>query len=386
MKSIKDLVKRKEKLYFEVDHKDTQEFLRYLKHYSVKWSDGSDIDINKEFDQYRKVLIGIEYKDKGYKATYIHRAVDMVKWCFNEFKMYYDELIEDKPYFYKNNTLYIKGPLTIPEYKTSFKKGRFCSIILPVLEEPSDIKKLFNGFNNIGEMQTIVIYYEGNIEQSKKLLGNLTTKDFVFDKRKYFFVYPSLRAVKESKEEIEKFNYWDINEETNKIQTYDYLELMDKLIIPKDGYSNDIDDYFRIKLNYLLRCLDRHMTIKEGLKIFTPSYKTRKAIEIPLYNKDIRDKIIKLLHRLNINEIYEVKWFEYKYRYKSKILQAYLLDDYGDCKHRYDVFLASDSPYAIPSKDRLLIDDKNTRYVGNIMLMALGPFYSSNKELYEGIK
>ena len=63
MKSIKELVKRKEKLYFEVNHKDTKEFLRYLKHYTVKWSDGSVIDINEEFDSHRKILIGIEYKD-----------------------------------------------------------------------------------------------------------------------------------------------------------------------------------------------------------------------------------------------------------------------------------------------------------------------------------
>ena len=382
MKSIKELVKRKEKLYFEVDHKDTKEFLRYLKHYTVKWSDGSIIDINDEFDSHRKILIGIEYKDKGYIATYIHKAKDMVKWCFNESKVYFDEIKEDKPYIYKNNTLYIKGPLIIPEYKTNFKKGRFNSIVLPVLEEPSDIKKLFNGFNSVGNMQRVIIYYEGNIEESKKIMGNLTTKDFVYDKEKYFYVCPSLKAVKESEEEIEPFNYWDINEETNAIQTHDYLDVMNKLIVPIDGYSDDIDEYFNIKIKYLLRCLDPRMQIKQGLSIFTPYYKTRKAIEIPIYNKQFKEKIIELLHRLHIYEIYEIKWLDYRYLYRSKLLIGHLLNEYGETIKKLEVFLDD----AVPSRDRLLIDDKNASYVGNIMLMALGPIYNSNKELFEGIK
>ena len=180
MKSIKEIINRNMRVYFEVENNDLKEFLQYLKDNSVRWQNESLINVDNDIKRCNKKCIGIEYcKDKGYRATIISSSLLILNWCSNGFKLYFDEIKEDELFFYRNNTLYIRNKLTIPEYRTYFKKDRFDSILLPVLDNPSDIKKLFKGFNEVNPFKEIRIFYKGNIKESILLKNKMNGKDFI---------------------------------------------------------------------------------------------------------------------------------------------------------------------------------------------------------------
>ena len=361
---IEELTKFSNHFYILVDRKDYRNFLNYCIENNLAWRTGEKIVTEKDT---LRCWNRMQIIDSKFVRPLKGSALSMMANDMDSF--YFSDIKNDRIIRYRGNTAFLEK-FDIPQDHT-FLDYRADEIVLPLLENPKDINRLFKGINDGREWKYRKIFYHGNYKQTSDLKKHFGIKELNSEDG-HVAAIPNGCSVKDNQEHIIEYglyNYvprWVFDEKGNpKILKYE--EIMNSILVLADLDPKAI------------RCISPNAIIYTN--IYLDAEKTIPVTQIFIMSERFEKDVVIYLKMIGIEEYCKIiKQDTYT---KERVLVFSTTDPETPIFEYKGILYFDDFNSLSNIKNVLTLYTGEKHNVGHILFLALAAYKDSHRELFE---
>lgn len=371
MISFEELIKYHESFYFEVEKNEREEFLHYCVGWGLSWENKkiepqNDIHLVKENILYCG-------KNKIKKACNLLDDVQL-----NEIWHYRFEDIRNNRILPIIDGIAFMEKFDIPQNdEDTYLPYGLKAIVLPVLNNPGDINKLYKGINKDKEWHSPDVYYKGSYAQTTELNRRFGTKELNSSKN-HVCVIASGKDIRDNQAYIlnkddnlySNIRRW-IPDNNGIPRLLEYEDIMDSILIP-----GRIDPR-------MIRCINPNSIINEHVYTdneSTDNEKHEEYTQVFIHYQLFEYELLALLDKLKIDryiKIIKTVSYDKEMAYEFTIGKHPTINSFKNITYykTFDEEKLNDGSLELYIKDR--------HRVSHFLLMALAMYKQQNKWLSE---
>ncbi len=361
---IEELTKLSNHFYILVDRKDYRNFLNYCIENNLAWRTGKKTVSEKDT---LRCWNRMQIIDGKFVRPLKGSALSMMANDMDSF--YFSDIKNDRIIKYRGNTAFLEK-FDIPLDHT-FLDDRADEIVLPLLENPKDINRLFKGINYGREWKYRKIFYHGNYEQTSDLKKHFGIKELNSEDG-HVSAIPNGCSVKNNQEHIIEnglYNYvprWAFDEKDN-LKILKYEEIMNSILV-----LTELDPK-------AIRCINPNAIIYTN--IYLDSEKTIPVTQIFILDEKFEEGVVRYLKTIGIEEYCKIIKQD---TYNKEKAFIYNTTDMETPFFEYKGILYFDDFNSLSNiKNVLTLYTGEKHSVGHILFLALAAYKDSHEKLYE---
>ncbi|GEM_PF-4431721 len=361
---IEELTKQSNRFYILMDKKNYRDFLSYCVENGLTWRSGENIDPKRDAFRCwdRMQIIDGKFVRPLEGSALSMMANSMDSFCFSDIK-------DDRIIRYRGNIAFLEK-FDIPLDHT-FLDYRADEIVLPLLENPKDINRLFKGINDGREWKYRKIFYHGNYEQTSDLKKHFGIKELNFENG-HVSAIPNGCSVKNNQEHIIEnglYNYvprWAFDEKGNP-RVLKFEEIMNSILVLAELDLKAI------------RCINPNAIIYTN--IYLDAEKTIPVTQIFIMSEKFEADVVRYLKMIGIEEYCKIiKQDTYT---KERALVFSTTDPETPIFEYKGIFYFDDFNSLSNIKNVLTLYTGEKHNVWHILFFALAAYKDSHRELFE---